>query len=241
MASDPLDFAGRTVVVVGASRGGIGAAIGRAFLERGAAVTITGVEPMPIEADRERLAYRQLDVRDQPAIAGFAAGFERLDVLVNAAGIARRDRESDLATFRDVLEVNLIGSFALCQAFRPALQAACGCIINIASMYSHFASPRVPAYGASKAGIAQLTRSLAAAWAPAGVRVNALAPGFIVTGQSAAGRADPGHYQAVVARTPAGRWGEPEDLAGPALFLASPLARFVTGVVLPVDGGYSAA
>jgi NAD(P)-dependent dehydrogenase (short-subunit alcohol dehydrogenase family) len=241
MPENPLDFAGRAVVVVGASRGGIGAAIGRAFQEHGARVTITGIEPAPIEADRQRFAYRQLDVRDAAAIAAFAAGFKRLDVLINAAGIARRNRESDLATFRDVLEVNLVGSFALCQAFRPALQAARGCIINIASMYSHLASPKVPAYGASKAGLAQLTRSLAAAWAPAGVRVNALAPGFIVTEQSAAGRADPAHYQAVLARTPAGRWGEPEDLAGPALFLASPLARFVTGVVLPVDGGYSAA
>jgi len=113
-------------------------------------------------------------------------------------------------------------------------------MITIASMYSTFGSPRVPAYGASKAGVAQLTKSLALAWARDGVRVNAIAPGFIVTEQTVRARADATHYQRVLDRTPAGRWGLPEDLVGPALFLASPAAAFVTGAVLPVDGGYTA-
>ena len=107
-------------------------------------------------------------------------------------------------------------------------------------MYSTYGSPRVPAYGASKAAVAQMTKSLALAWAEHGVRVNAIAPGFIVTEQSARGRADPTHYQRVLDRTPAGRWGQPADIAGPVLFLASPAAAFITGAVLPVDGGYTA-
>ena len=106
-------------------------------------------------------------------------------------------------------------------------------------MYGMFGSPRVPAYGASKAAIHQLTRSLAIDWAEFGIRVNAIAPGFIVTEQSRAGREDSAHYNAVINRTPFQRWGMPDDLAGPALFLASPAAQFVTGAVLPVDGGYS--
>ncbi len=239
-ASSLLDFGGKHVLVAGASRGGIGAAIARAFRDAGASVTITGAEPQPIERDRD-FPYVQLDLRDDAAVAACAGRFERLDVLVNCAGVARRDREEALETFRAVLDVNLTGTYALCRAFLPQLRMSRGCVINVASMYSRFGSPRVPAYGASKAGVAQLTKSLAIAWAEHGIRVNAIAPGFIRTEQSLPGQQDPAHDRAVVARTPFRRWGEPEDLAGPALFLASPAAAFVTGAVLPVDGGYSAA
>jgi len=109
--------------------------------------------------------------------------------------------------------------------------------VAIASMYSVLGSPVVPAYGASKAGLAQFAKTLALEWASIGVRVNAIAPGFIVTEQTAKGRANPAHYNRVLARSPAGRWGEPQDLVGPALFLASDQAQFVNGVLLPVDGG----
>jgi len=203
-------------------------------------VRITGAEPEPIAADRGRYPYTQLDIADPDAVRRLAQDIPSLDVLMNCAGIARRDEECDPAVFVRVLDVNLRGVLHLANAFKGHLVASRGTMINIASMYTIFGSPRVPAYGASKAGVAQLTKSLAIAWAAEGVRVNAVAPGFIVTEQSARGRADPTHYQRVLDRTPAGRWGLPEDLAGPVLFLASPAAGFVTGAVLPVDGGYTA-
>lgn len=237
---DAFDFAGRTVLVIGASRGGIGAAIAAGFAQCGAAVTITGAEPQPVEPDRGRYPYHQLDVSDAAATDALAAGFERLDVLVNCAAIARRDEEYEPDVFRRVLEINLMGLLHLGNAFRPHLKASQGSIVAIASMYSTFGSPRVPAYGASKAGVAQLTRSLAVALAPDQIRVNAIAPGFIVTEQTARARQEPVHVQRVLDRTPAGRWGEPVDIVGPALFLASPAAAFVTGTVLPADGGYTA-
>ena len=121
----------------------------------------------------------------------------------------------------------------------PALSANKGRVINVASMYARFGSPRNPAYGASKAGVEQLTKSLAIAWAPDGVRVNAIAPGFIVTEQSARARQDPAFTQKIEERTPLARWGQPDDIAGAALFLASDASAFLTGTCIPVDGGYS--
>lgn len=235
-----FDFSAQTVLVVGASRGGIGSAIAAGFTECGARVRITGAEPEPIAVDQGRYPYTQLDVADPEAVQRLADSIPTLEVLVNCAGIARRDEEYEPAVFVRILDVNLRGVLHLANAFKKHLVASKGAMINIASMYSTFGSPRVPAYGASKAGVAQLTKSLALAWAGEGVRVNAIAPGFIVTEQSAKGRSDPTHYQRVLDRTPAGSWGMPADIVGPTLFLASPAAAFVTGVVLPVDGGYTA-
>lgn len=235
-----FDFTGQNVLVIGASRGGIGAAIAAAFQECGASVAITGAEPEPIEADRGRYPYTQLDVTDVDAVRRLADSTPKLNVLVSCAGISRRDQEYDPAVFARVLDVNLRGLFHAAIAFKPLLAASRGSIVNIASMYSTFGSPKVPGYGASKAGVAQLTKSLAVGWAADGVRVNAIAPGFIVTEQTTRARADATHVQRVLDRTPAGRWGQPVDLAGPALFLASPAAEYVTGVVLAVDGGYTA-
>lgn len=239
--SGHFDFSGARVLVVGASRAGIGAAIARAFADAGAQVTITGAESAPAEPDRGRFAYAQLDVTDLAAVQALSARHPDLDVLVNCAAITSRGEEMEPAFFEHVVNVNLHGTFRTAQAFHPQLKASAGALINIASMYATFGSPRNPAYGASKAAVTQLTKSLAIAWAPDGIRVNAVAPGFIVTQQSAKSRSDPAHVAAVNLRTPMGRWGQPDDIAGPVLFLASPLARFITGACLAIDGGYSIA
>lgn len=241
MTGVAFDFAGAQVLVVGASRAGIGAAIARAFQNAGAVVTITGAEAEPAPEDRTRFAYVQLDVTDGPAIAALAARMPALDILVNCAAITARGEEMEPDFFAHVVNVNLHGTFRMALAFHAALKARQGQVINIASMYATFGSPRNPAYGASKAAVQQLTRSLAIAWAGDGIRVNAVAPGFIVTQQSARSRSDPAHVAAVNLRTPLGRWGEAEDIAGPVLFLASPAAGFMTGTCLAIDGGYSIA
>ncbi len=234
-----FDFAGQSAVVIGASRGGIGAAIARALQDAGAEVNITGAEDSCAPEDAERFAYTQLDVTDTAAVRAFAAGLSSVDILVNCAAITRRGEEMAPEFFSHVLDVNLTGSFRCAEAMYPALKARGGVIVNIASMYARFGSPRNPAYGSSKAGVEQLTKSLAIAWAPDGIRVNAVAPGFIVTEQSARARQDPAFVAAVEARTPMSRWGQPGDIAGAVLFLASPASQFMTGCCLPVDGGYS--
>jgi len=237
--TNTFDFSGRRIVVIGASRGGIGASIAAAYKQCGGIVTITGIEAEPIEADRGKYAYAQLDVADPGAVQSFADAAGDIDILVNCAGMGRRDEEYKPDMFKRVMETNLYGLLYLANSFKPALVKTKGCIIAIASMYSFFGSPRIPAYGASKAGVAQMTKSLAIAFAPDKVRVNAIAPGFIVTEQTARVRADETHYRKVLERTPMNRWGEPDDLAGAALFLASPAAGYITGVTLPVDGGYT--
>jgi NAD(P)-dependent dehydrogenase (short-subunit alcohol dehydrogenase family) len=238
MAAVAFDFSESAVIVVGGSRGGIGAAIAAGFVAAGASVRVTGIEPAPV-VPIEGAAYAQLDVQDKAAVARLAEATARLDVLVNCAAITSRGEEMAPDFFEKVVDINLHGTFRVAAAFHPQLKASGGCVINISSMYASFGSPRNPAYGASKAAVTQLTKSLAIAWAADGIRVNAVAPGFIVTEQSARSRQDPQHVANVAARTPMGRWGEPADIAGPVLFLASPGAAFVTGACLAVDGGYS--
>lgn len=234
-----FDFSTARVLVVGASKAGIGAAIARAFQDGGAQVAITGAEPEPAAEDKARFPYTQLDVTNLDAVRSLAAATPRLDILVNCAAITSRGEEMAPAFFERVVDVNLHGTFRTAEAFHGHLKAQRGVLINIASMYAQFGSPRNPAYGASKAAVAQLTKSLAIAWAPDGIRVNAVAPGFIVTEQSAKSRTDPNHVAAVNLRTPLGRWGLPGDIAGPVLFLASNAASFITGTCLAIDGGYS--
>jgi NAD(P)-dependent dehydrogenase (short-subunit alcohol dehydrogenase family) len=219
-----------TALITGAA-GGIGSELAAGFRD-------AGYEVLAVDrASGDGIIA--LDVRDNDAIAGFGVGLSRLSVLVNAAGINRRREEYEIETFTEVVDINLTSTMRISLACKPALAAAGGAIINIASMYSFFGAPHAPAYAASKGGVAQLTRSLAVAWAPDGIRVNALAPGWIETPMTAPVWQDGERSDGVVNRTPMGRWGTPADLVGPALFLAGDAARFVTGVVLPVDGGYA--
>ena len=222
----------RPVALITGAAGGIGSALATGF--RDAGYEVAGVDRVAGEG------IEPLDITDDAAVAAFGARFAALAVLVNAAGILRLREEYDPAVFSSVLDVNLAGAMRLCVACRPALAKARGAIVNIASMHALFGAPLSPAYAASKAGIAQLTKSLAVAWAADGIRVNAIAPGWIETPMTVPARSDADRNRAIVARTPMGRWGKPEDIVGPALFLASDAARFVTGVVLPVDGGYAA-
>ncbi len=228
----------RTVIVIGGTTG-IGRAIAEAFAAEGDTVTATGHE-LPDES-ADGLSLAQLDVRDGAGVEAFFAGFESIDVLVNAAGIIRRGgAEFTPEGFADVVDVNLNGTQRCCAAAHDALKRAQGCVINTASMLTFFGSPTSPAYAASKGGIGQLTKSLAVAWAADGIRVNALAPGWIATALTAQLGEDKERSRAIISRTPMGRWGRATDLAGPALFLASDAAGFVTGTILPVDGGYAA-
>jgi NAD(P)-dependent dehydrogenase (short-subunit alcohol dehydrogenase family) len=228
-------FDGARVLVVGGTSG-IGAGIADGFRAAGADVTATGATPAECTAP----GTLPLDVRDAAAVTALFDALPRLDHVIYTAGVIRRGAEHDPAVFAEVIDINLTGAMRVAAAARPHLAAAKGTLTLTASMHSFFAGPLIPGYSASKGGIAQLTKSLAIAWAAEGIRVNALAPGWIATPLTAALRDDSAREAPILARTPLGRWGTPADLAGPALFLASPLAGFVTGTVLPVDGGYLA-
>jgi len=232
----------RKVLVTGGSSG-IGAAIARVFASNGDLVVATGatkeeVERAQVQLESTAISFQELDVRDGSAVQACIDEIDSLDVLVNCAGVIRRNAEHEPEVFADVIDINLNGSMRVCTAAREKLKQRKGCIINTASMLSFFGGGLVPGYSASKGGIAQLTKSLAIAYAPDGIRVNAVAPGWIATQLTQALQDDRTRSEAILSRTPLGRWGEPADVAGPVLFLASDAARFVTGVVLPVDGGY---
>jgi NAD(P)-dependent dehydrogenase (short-subunit alcohol dehydrogenase family) len=224
--------------------GGIGSSITRLFLQLGAQVTATGLTGEEIEKSGLRglpgLTLAELDVTNDAAMAAFAAPVDELDALINCAGIQFRDREFEVELFKKVLDVNLTGTYRTCAAFRRALGRRSGSIVNIASMNAYLALPRLPAYCASKGGVVMLTKSLAIAWAAEGIRVNAIAPGYIETPLNVEGRKDKPHYDRIAQRTAFKRWGQPDEIAGAVAFLCMPASRYATGTVVAIDGGFLA-
>ncbi|WP_262273152.1 SDR family NAD(P)-dependent oxidoreductase [Microvirga yunnanensis] len=234
-------YSGKRVLVTGGTSG-IGAGITQGFLEAGAEVIATGVSQAEIDKVGDALTpadRRVLNVRDGPAVEELVGELGVLDIVVNCAGIIRRIDEFEPSVFEDVIDTNLTGTMRVCTAARPLLARSQGSIVNLASMLSFFGGGLVPGYSASKGGIAQLTKSLAIAFAADSIRVNAIAPGWIETPLTAALRQDEGRSRAILERTPLRRWGTPHDLVGGVLFLGSPMAAFITGAILTIDGGYS--
>ena len=239
--SAQFDFSGKSVLVTGGSSG-IGLAIAQGFLDAGAGVTVTGTadDTSGYPADLSAFTYHGVNMLDVDGVEALAGSFDSLGVLVNNAGMTFRGEEALLPeNFEATIDINLNAVYRLSHRLHPLLKISGGSIINIASMTSYFGSPRVPGYGASKSAILQMTMTLGALWAKDGVRVNAIAPGWIDTKMTGPVQANPAIADPIVARTPMDRWGRPEEMAGTALFLASnDIASFVTGVTIPVDGGY---
>jgi len=229
----------KQALITGGARG-IGFGIAEAMLKAGYDVVVTGLTAEEVAAapKRDHLKAVRLDVTKDAQVADCIAALPRLDALVNCAGmILREGKEFTIAGFQQVIDVNLTGTMRMCMAAKPLLEG--GAIVNTASIWSFFGGGLTPAYTASKGGVAQLTKALAVAWAP-NIRVNAIAPGWVETELTKGVRADQARSDAIVARTPFGRWGKPEDIGGAVVFLCSEAAAFITGTVLPVDGGYTA-
>ncbi|GAB3740258.1 2-dehydro-3-deoxy-D-gluconate 5-dehydrogenase KduD [Silanimonas algicola] len=248
---NPFSLAGQVALVTGANKG-LGQGIALALAAAGAdIVAVSSSNADETEAKVKSLGRRfHFIAADLTSIApipgileGTLAAFGRLDVLVNNAGMIRRADAVDFteADWDAVMDLNLKSAFFLAQAAgRHFIAQGRGKIINIASMLSFQGGIRVPSYTASKSGLAGITKLLANEWAAKGVNVNAIAPGYMATDNTAALRADENRNRDILARLPAGRWGEPADLGGAAVFLASAAADYVHGVVLPVDGGWQA-
>ena len=233
-----FDLSGKSALITGGT-GGIGSAIANGLLAASCqvfAADLPSGEPAS-ELD-DRVEVLPLDVSDAQSIDRLIARLDRLDILVNSAGIIRREAEYELDKFQQVIDINLTSTMRMCLACKPLLARRGGSIVNIASILSFFGAGLAPAYSASKGGVAQLTKSLAIAWATDQIRVNAVAPGWIATPLTQRLQDDPVRSAAILARTPLNRWGRPQDLAGAVVFLCSPAANFITGTILPVDGGY---
>jgi NAD(P)-dependent dehydrogenase (short-subunit alcohol dehydrogenase family) len=239
---DPISFdvAGKHVLITGGT-GGIGMAFAKAFAQRGSRVTVCDIKPPAAPLPHDSIRFEELDVRDEAAINALAEKLPRLDVLIHCAGTLVPFKEHQPAVFEKIVDIHLFGNVRLAAAFRAHLKATRGCIINIGSMYSYFGNARVPAYAAAKTAVMSLTKSLAIAYAEDGIRVNAIAPGWIDTEISKGGQNDEAFNATVMARLPTKQWSPPVELAGTALFLASAASKLVNGVMIPVDGGYVAS
>jgi 2-deoxy-D-gluconate 3-dehydrogenase len=248
-----FDLDSRVAIVTGGN-GGIGLGMAKGLAGAGAAIVVAARDQTKSAAAVAQLtamgakaAAVEVDVANEQSCRAMVreavARFGRLDVLVNNAGINIRKQPEDytLDEWNKVVSINLTGAFVASQAAYPEMcRAGGGKIINIGSMTSIFGIPFAPAYSASKGGIVQLTKALAAAWAKDNIQVNAVLPGWIDTELTRGGRKQvPGLHERVVARTPAGRWGDPDEFAGIAVFLSSAASQFVTGAAITVDGGYS--
>lgn len=251
MGTELFSLAGKVALVTGANTG-LGQGIAVALAEAGADIAAAGfVAPTETEARVRKLGRRFMAIdADLSSIAPVGrivdetvAGLGGLDILINNAGLIRR---ADAVEFTekdwdDVMNVNIKAAFFLCQAAgRRMIAQGAGKIINIASMLSFQGGIRVPSYTASKSGIAGITRLLACEWAGKGLNINAIAPGYMATDNTAQLRADAERSEQILGRIPAGRWGEPADLAGAAIFLASRASDYLNGAVIPVDGGWLA-
>ena len=237
------DFSGKQCLVIGCSSG-IGNGIAQAFRGRGASVHVCGTRANAADysaadgSDLEGLGYAQLDLGDAQAIEALQPSFDRLDVLVLAQGaVIYRRGEFEMAGFRKVLEVNLISLMACATKFHPMLKAAKGSLIVVSSTAAYHATKGNPAYNASKTGAVGLTRTLAQAWAGDGIRVNGIAPGLVDTKMTKVTTANPKRLEGAIEKIPLKRLGTPADMAGAALLLASPLASYIAGHTLVVDGG----
>lgn len=243
--SDPLDFSGQHVLVVGGSSG-IGNGIARGFSDLGAHVLVTGTRPdegdylEAEDSDFSGLTYCQLNATDRDAADALAARIERVDVLVLCQGIVRYGREEfEREGWDAVIDVNLNSLMDCARAFHALLAQSRGVIIIVSSTGAFHAMIGNPAYGASKAGAVSLVGSLAQAWARDGIRVNGIAPGFVPTKMTKVTTENEARREGAIARIPLRRMGTPQDMAGAAIFLASPLSSYITGQSLIVDGGLS--
>jgi 2-deoxy-D-gluconate 3-dehydrogenase len=249
-----FDLSGRVAIITGGN-GGLGLGMARGLARAGAAIAVAARDESKGQKAVEELSASGLRCRFYPLqvssksscvtmVERVIGDFGRCDILINNAGMNIRKRPEEISAdeWREVLDVNLGGALFCAQAVYPHMKAAGrGKIVNIGSMYSIFGAPYVPAYAASKGALVQLTRSLACAWAADNIQVNAILPGWLDTDLTRRAREQiDGLHETVLARTPAGRWGEPDDLAGAAVFFSSAASDFVTGASLAVDGGYSA-
>jgi 2-dehydro-3-deoxy-D-gluconate 5-dehydrogenase len=249
--SNPFSLEGKVALVTGANTG-LGQGIACALAEAGADIAVAGyVPPTETEALVKQLGRKFLSIDANllslepiPRVVGETlAAYGKLDILVNNAGMIRRADALDFSEkdWDDVMNVNIKSVFFLCQAAgRQFFKQGGGKIINIASMLSFQGGIRVPSYTASKSGIAGITKLLANEWASKNINVNAIAPGYMATDNTAQLRADNKRSEEILGRIPAGRWGTPKDVGGTAVFLASPAADYLNGAVIPVDGGWLA-